>query len=113
MFIGNIEVKNPLFLAPMAGVTDWAYRTVCAQHGAGVTVTEMVSSRALVYKDKKSAKLLRKMREASAVLRFSVMTRKLWQKAPDLRWRFPVVILLISIWVALCPKSHRMVTAAV
>ena len=60
MFIGNIEVKNPLFLAPMAGVTDWAYRTVCAQHGAGVTVTEMVSSRALVYKDKKSAKLLRK-----------------------------------------------------
>ena len=60
MKIGNIEVKNPLFLAPMAGVTDWAYRTVCAQHGAGVTVTEMVSSRALVYKDQKSAKLLRK-----------------------------------------------------
>ena len=60
MHIGNIEVANPVFLAPMAGVTDWAYRTICAQHGAGVTVTEMVSSRALVYKDKKSAKLLRK-----------------------------------------------------
>ena len=60
MQIGNIEVKNPVFLAPMAGVTDWAYRTVCAELGAGVTVTEMVSSRALVYKDKKSAKLLRK-----------------------------------------------------
>jgi len=60
MKIGNIEVKNPVFLAPMAGVTDWAYRTVCAELGAGVTVTEMVSSRALVYKDKKSAKLLRK-----------------------------------------------------
>ena len=60
MYIGNIEVKNPVFLAPMAGVTDWAYRTVCAELGAGVTVTEMVSSRALVYKDKKSAKLLRK-----------------------------------------------------
>jgi len=59
MKIGNIEVKNPVFLAPMAGVTDWAFRTVCAQLGAGVTVTEMVSSRALVYKDKKSAKLLR------------------------------------------------------
>ena len=55
MRIGNIEVKNPVFLAPMAGVTDWAYRTVCAELGAGVTVTEMVSSRALVYKDKKSA----------------------------------------------------------
>ena len=60
MYIGNIKVENPLFLAPMAGVTDWAYRTVCAELGAGVTVTEMVSSRALVYKDKKSAKLLRK-----------------------------------------------------
>jgi len=60
MNIGNIAVKNPVFLAPMAGVTDWAYRTVCAQLGAGVTVTEMVSSRALVYQDQKSRKLLRK-----------------------------------------------------
>ena len=60
MRIGNIEIENPVFLAPMAGVTDWAFRTVCAQLGAGVTVTELVSSRALVYKDKKSAKLLRK-----------------------------------------------------
>ena len=60
MQIGKIEVTNPVFLAPMAGVTDWAFRTVCARLGAGVTVTEMVSSRALVYQDKKSAKLLRK-----------------------------------------------------
>ena len=60
MNIGTISVENPLFLAPMAGVTDWAFRTICAQLGAGVTVTEMVSSRALVYKDKKTAKLLRK-----------------------------------------------------
>ena len=60
MKIGNLEVENPLFLAPMAGVTDWAYRTICARLGANVTVTEMVSSRALVYKDQKSAKLLRK-----------------------------------------------------
>ena len=60
MRIGTIEVNNPAFLAPMAGVTDWAYRTVCAELGAGVTVTEMVSSRALVYQDQKSRKLLRK-----------------------------------------------------
>ena len=60
MRIGTIEVNNPVFLAPMAGVTDWAFRTVCAELGAGVTVTEMVSSRALVYRDQKSAKLLRK-----------------------------------------------------
>ena len=60
MRIGNIEVNNPLILGPMAGVTDWAFRTVCAEMGATITVTEMVSSRALVYKDKKSAALLRK-----------------------------------------------------
>lgn len=60
MQIGSLQVDNPLFLAPMAGVTDWAFRTVCAELGAGVTVTEMVSSRALVYRDKKSAKLLKK-----------------------------------------------------
>lgn len=60
MQIGKIQIDNPIFLAPMAGVTDWAFRSVCAKLGAGVTVTEMVSSRALVYKDAKSAKLLRK-----------------------------------------------------
>ena len=58
--IGNLEVNDPIILAPMAGVTDWAFRTVCAELGANITVTEMVSSRALVYQDKKSAKLLRK-----------------------------------------------------
>jgi len=58
--IGNLNIENPLFLGPMAGVTDWAFRSVCAELGAGITVTEMVSSRALVYQDKKSAALLKK-----------------------------------------------------
>ena len=60
MKIGNLEVENPLVLGPMAGVTDWAFRTICAELGANITVTEMVSSRALVYKDKKTAALLKK-----------------------------------------------------
>ena len=60
MRIGNFEMENPLILGPMAGVTDWAFRTVCAELGADITVTEMVSSRALVYRDKKSAALLKK-----------------------------------------------------
>lgn len=60
MNIGTLQVNNPIVLGPMAGVTDWAFRTICAELGANVTVTEMVSSRALVYKDKKSAALLRK-----------------------------------------------------
>lgn len=60
MRIGTLEIDNPLVLGPMAGVTDWAFRTVCAELGAGITVTEMVSSRALVYQDKKSKALLKK-----------------------------------------------------
>ena len=60
MRIGNIEIDGLLALAPMAGVTDWAYRTICAELGAAITVTEMVSSRALVYQDKKSVGLLKK-----------------------------------------------------
>ena len=60
MKLGALEVNNPIALGPMAGVTDWAFRTVCAELGANVTITEMVSSRALVYKDKKSAALLRR-----------------------------------------------------
>lgn len=60
MKLGNLNIPDPLFLAPMAGVTDYAFRTVCAGLGANVTVTEMVSSRALQYRDKKSAGLLRK-----------------------------------------------------
>ena len=60
MKLGQYEIENPLILGPMAGVTDWAFRTVCAELGANITVTEMVSSRALVYQDQKSRKLLRK-----------------------------------------------------
>ena len=60
MRIGNLEVPGMLALAPMAGVTDLAFRTVCADLGADMTITEMVSSRALVYQDKKSRGLLKK-----------------------------------------------------
>ena len=58
--IGNLQIDGRTVLAPMAGVTDYAYRTICAELGAAITVTEMVSSRALVYQDKKSVGLLKK-----------------------------------------------------
>ena len=60
MKIGNLQVNTPIALGPMAGVTDWAFRNICEELGAALTITEMVSSRALCYKDKKSAALLRK-----------------------------------------------------
>ena len=48
----------PLFLAPMAGVTDETFRLICREHGADVCVTEMVSAKALYYKNKNTAELL-------------------------------------------------------
>lgn len=58
MKIGNVELKGKLVLAPMAGVTDFAFRAVCRAHGAAMTTTEMVSAKALVYKDEKTRTLL-------------------------------------------------------
>lgn len=60
MRLGTQELPLGAALAPMAGVTDLAFRTVCAGQGASLTVTEMVSSRALHYGDKKSFSLLTK-----------------------------------------------------
>lgn len=58
MKIGNIQIPSKLALAPMAGVTDLAFRAICRELGAGYTVTEMVSAKALCYQDKKSLPLL-------------------------------------------------------
>ena len=51
--IGGIKIDVPLALAPMAGVTDLAFRTICREQGAGLTCTEMVSAKALCFQDKK------------------------------------------------------------
>ena len=59
MYIGTIEINSRLALAPMAGVTDAAFRQICAELGAGYTVTELISSKALCYHDKKTLSLLR------------------------------------------------------
>lgn len=58
MKIGDIELCGNLTLAPMAGVTDFAFRRVCRGLGAAFTTTEMVSAKALVYKDEKTKALL-------------------------------------------------------
>jgi len=57
--IGDIIINSKLALAPMAGVTDLAFRTICREFGAGLTYTEMVSAKALVYKDRKTHSLLK------------------------------------------------------
>lgn len=55
----NTFYENKIFLAPMAGITDLAFRTLCKEYGADLVVSEMVSSRGLHYKDKKTSELLK------------------------------------------------------
>ncbi len=57
--IGNVTLEAPLALAPMAGVTDMAFRTLCREQGAALTCTEMVSAKALCYQDRKTIPLLK------------------------------------------------------
>lgn len=59
MKIGNLTFKNGLFLAPMAGVTDVGFRSVCSDAGAELCYTEMVSAKGLFYDSENTADLLR------------------------------------------------------
>ncbi len=54
MKIGNIETKNGLFLAPMAGVTDSAYRRICKRNGVDFVTTELISGKGVCFGDKKT-----------------------------------------------------------
>ena len=56
--IGNIELQNNVVLAPMAGYTDAAFRSLCVEQGAALTYTEMISAKALYYKNKNTKPLL-------------------------------------------------------
>lgn len=58
MKIGNVEIKNGICLAPMAGVADRAFRELCIDYGAGYVVSEMVSAKGFTMGDKKSRQLL-------------------------------------------------------
>ena len=58
MKIGDLEIQSKLALAPMAGVTDMAFRQICSELGAGLTYTELISSKALCYQDQKTRGLL-------------------------------------------------------
>ena len=60
MNIGTLTINSSLALAPMAGVTDVAFRQICAELGAGYTITELISSKALCFHDKKTYSLLRR-----------------------------------------------------
>ena len=56
--IGNVEIPNPFVLAPMAGVTDLAFRRLCKEQGAGLICMEMVSAKAISFHNKNTEKLM-------------------------------------------------------
>lgn len=58
MFIGNVEIRTNVFLAPMAGITDKVFRMLCREQGCGMAYTEMVSAKGLFYGSEKTEELL-------------------------------------------------------
>ncbi|MBD5444662.1 MAG: tRNA dihydrouridine synthase DusB [Lachnospiraceae bacterium] len=58
LLIGDVELENNIILAPMAGVTDLPFRLLCRQQGAGLVCMEMISAKAVLYKNKNTESLL-------------------------------------------------------
>ena len=67
MKVGNLTFENNVFLAPMAGVTDIAYRGLCKEMGCGLVYTEMVSAKALYYESDRTQSMLRFSKEEKPV----------------------------------------------
>ena len=59
MTIGNIKIKTPIFLAPMAGVTDYPFRILCKEMGAGIVYSEFVSADGIIRENSKTLNLIR------------------------------------------------------
>ncbi len=58
MKIGTVEIKNRVFLAPMAGITDMPFRLLCAEQGAGLVYSEMISAKGIHYNNENTKALL-------------------------------------------------------
>ena len=107
--IGNVELENNVILAPMAGVTDMPYRILCREQGAGLVCMEMVSAKAILYKNKNTQELLKVDERERPV------SLQLFGSDPDIvadiAARMVHTIFLISTWAARCRRSLRMVKA--
>lgn len=67
MRIGNVVIDNNIALGPMAGVTDLPFRILCKEQGCGLLYTEMVSAKAILYKNKNTDELLKTLPQESPV----------------------------------------------
>ena len=57
--IGNLSIHTPIFLAPMAGVTDYSFRIICKEHGAGIVYSEFVSAHGIIRKNEKTLDMIK------------------------------------------------------
>ena len=83
MRIADIKLKNNIFLAPMAGVTDLAFRKICDEFGAGLSYTEMISAKALTYSDKKTRQLMQTQNLPTAVQVFGSEAQNFSKVIPE------------------------------
>ena len=95
MRIGETELKNPYILAPMAGVTDLPFRLLCMEQGAGLLCMEMISAKALQYKNKNTKILLAvHPRNIRYLYSFLVQIQVL-----SARWRSVLRSFLFRFWI--------------
>ena len=81
--IGNVTVSGILALGPMAGITDTVYRQLCKEQGCSLLYSEMVSAKAVLYKNRNTAPLLAAEDQNIRLPCSSLaVTRILWQKSP-------------------------------
>ncbi|MFL2998556.1 MAG: tRNA-dihydrouridine synthase [Candidatus Neomarinimicrobiota bacterium] len=59
MYIGKLKIKTPIFLAPMAGVTDYPFRIICKEMGAGVVYSEFVSADGIIRENTKTLEMIK------------------------------------------------------
>lgn len=99
MEIGHVTVNGKLYLAPMAGVTDMAFRQICRELGADMSCTELVSAKALCYQDKKSRGLLKLAdNERPAAAQIFGSDVQCMAEAAQMRRRCPARRSSTSIW---------------
>ena len=95
--IGNVELKNNIFLAPMAGITDRAFRIVCEKFEPGLVYTEMISSKGLFHNDSKT-KLLLNMEDEKRPIAVQIFGSDVESMNMLLNMFQNMQILLILIW---------------
>ena len=103
--IGGVTLKNNVILAPMAGVTDLPYRVLCSEQGAGLVCMEMVSAKAVLYKNKNTKELLKvDPREHPVSLQLFGSDPQILSSSAG-NWRRGPLTFLTLTWAARCRRS--------